>query len=239
MKCPHCNQEHPEGTKFCPQTGKLIQQLLSCPNYKCKNFDKYNLLLDTRFCPECGTPIQSVPSGEDISVHEIVLGQTTLRELRQKGYEIENDEGQYTVDIDDDSFDVKLFCATYREVEEFSKNFIEPSVFNKDFILNTHKTVSLIEFNSFDDCGVFKKIGLSDDCDEDEIIEILEDNGYMQIENFLKDEDDVVPFVRERKDSAGNTIFLTIHSCQNGGIFFANLLNEWKSYKTGKTFYAK
>ena len=236
MKCPHCNQDHPDGTKFCPQTGKQILQLLNCPNSKCKNFGKYNLPLDTHFCPDCGTPIQSIPSGEDISVHEIVLGQTTLRELRQKGYEIENDEGQYTINIDDDSFEVSLFCATYREVEEFGKGFIEPSVLNKDFILNVHKTVSMIEFNSFDDCGVFKKIGLSDDCDEDEIIEILEDNGYIQIENFLKDGDCFIFFVREHKDSAGNTIFLAINCCQNGGIFFANLLNEWKSNKTGEIF---
>lgn len=24
MKCPHCNNEHPEGTKFCPETGKNL-----------------------------------------------------------------------------------------------------------------------------------------------------------------------------------------------------------------------
>lgn len=24
MKCPHCNQEHPEGTKNCPETGKSL-----------------------------------------------------------------------------------------------------------------------------------------------------------------------------------------------------------------------
>ena len=239
MKCPHCNQEHPADTKFCPQTGKQIQQLLCCPNSKCKNFEKYNLPLDTHFCPDCGTPIQGAPSEEDISVNEIVLGQTTLRELRQKGFGIKNDDGMYTIDIDDDSINVLLFYATYREVEEFGKSLVDPSVLNRDFVLNRKKTVSAIGFESFDN-DFLNELGLSDDCDEDEIIEILEERGYLQIENLFKDdnEEDVITFVRERKDTVGNTIFLIIHNYE-GAIFFVNLVNEWKSYKTGEIFYAE
>jgi hypothetical protein len=37
MQCPHCNQEHPEGTQFCPMTGQKI--------------------LIPEVCPECGTPV--------------------------------------------------------------------------------------------------------------------------------------------------------------------------------------
>ncbi|MCJ7435292.1 MAG: zinc-ribbon domain-containing protein, partial [Anaerolineales bacterium] len=37
MQCSHCNQEHPEGTLFCPQTGNKI----TIPNV----------------CPKCGKPI--------------------------------------------------------------------------------------------------------------------------------------------------------------------------------------
>jgi Tol biopolymer transport system component len=36
--CPHCHQEHPEGTLFCPLTGKKI-----------------NL---SEFCPQCGKPVE-------------------------------------------------------------------------------------------------------------------------------------------------------------------------------------
>ncbi len=37
MQCPHCNQKHPEGTQFCPMTGKKI--------------------LIPAVCPECGKPV--------------------------------------------------------------------------------------------------------------------------------------------------------------------------------------
>ena len=54
MKCPHCNQEHPEGTKFCPETGEKMPLLLSCPNSSCRNYNKYTLPLDSNYCPDCG-----------------------------------------------------------------------------------------------------------------------------------------------------------------------------------------
>jgi hypothetical protein len=37
MPCPHCEQDHPEGTLFCPITGKKIPQ--------------------PQFCPACGKPV--------------------------------------------------------------------------------------------------------------------------------------------------------------------------------------
>ena len=39
MKCPHCNQEHLEGTKFCPETGKSLQFYQS--DLVSNNCDKY------------------------------------------------------------------------------------------------------------------------------------------------------------------------------------------------------
>ena len=236
MKCPHCNQYHPDDTRFCPQTGKHIQKFLNCPNPECVNYDKYDLPSDTYFCPDCGTPIQGVPSGDDISINGIVLGQTTLRELRQKGFEIGHDDDVYRIATDDDSVKIFLFYATYREVEKYGSSLLDPSVLNRDFILNKQKRVSVIEFDSFDNV-VFKSLGVSDDCEEEEIIEILEERGYMQIENLF-DEDGVITFVRERKDSAGNTIFLLIRNNEDT-TFYANLVIEWKSYKTGEIFYAE
>ena len=32
MKCPYCNQEHPEDLQFCPMTGQKIRPLGTCPN---------------------------------------------------------------------------------------------------------------------------------------------------------------------------------------------------------------
>ena len=55
MKCPHCNQDHPKGTKFCPETGKKMpSSLLSCFNKECVNYKRYVLPVDSKFCPDCG-----------------------------------------------------------------------------------------------------------------------------------------------------------------------------------------
>ena len=59
MKCPHCNQEHPEGTIFCPKTGmKMPSALLSCPNKGCVNHERYVLPIDSKFCPDCGCKLE-------------------------------------------------------------------------------------------------------------------------------------------------------------------------------------
>lgn len=56
MKCPHCNEEHPQGTKYCPETGKRISVLLnSCPNVSCGNYGKDIIPTHYKFCPDCGT----------------------------------------------------------------------------------------------------------------------------------------------------------------------------------------
>jgi hypothetical protein len=38
MKCIHCNQEHTEGTQFCPKTG--------------------NKIIKTQYCPQCSNPVE-------------------------------------------------------------------------------------------------------------------------------------------------------------------------------------
>lgn len=54
MKCPYCNQEHPDNTKFCPETGMKLESLKACSNPECPDFGKYILPFDSRFCPTCG-----------------------------------------------------------------------------------------------------------------------------------------------------------------------------------------
>ena len=50
MKCPNCNKEVTDDTKFCPECGcKLAKNV--CP--KCGNEIEAN----TKFCPECGEKI--------------------------------------------------------------------------------------------------------------------------------------------------------------------------------------
>lgn len=54
MKCPHCNQEHPDGFQFCPTTGQKISILKACSNINCPDCGKCILPLDSLFCPRCG-----------------------------------------------------------------------------------------------------------------------------------------------------------------------------------------
>ena len=57
MKCPFCNQDHPDGTKFRPETGNKIElSSLTCPS--CGLHDIPN---DSKFCPNCGTKLQGGP----------------------------------------------------------------------------------------------------------------------------------------------------------------------------------
>ncbi len=41
IHCPHCGQNHPEGAKFCPVTGKLLEVEISAPR-----------------CPSCGEAVE-------------------------------------------------------------------------------------------------------------------------------------------------------------------------------------
>lgn len=56
MKCPHCGQEHPDNTKFCPETGKKMEsQSWVCSNPDCDLREP--LPMSAKFCPNCGKPL--------------------------------------------------------------------------------------------------------------------------------------------------------------------------------------
>lgn len=60
MKCPYCGQEHPDNTKFCPETGnKLKPQSWVCSNPDCDYREP--LPISAKFCPNCGyeRPVQN------------------------------------------------------------------------------------------------------------------------------------------------------------------------------------
>lgn len=65
MKCPFCNQEHPDGYQFCPNTGKKIElQFQACINERCESYGKFVLPLDAKFCPQCGS-LLNIPSRKE------------------------------------------------------------------------------------------------------------------------------------------------------------------------------
>lgn len=68
MKCPHCNAEHPIGTKFCPETGRLIISSQTC------SFCGATIPNDSRFCPECGKMLVSSMSSQVFDSRAVDLG---------------------------------------------------------------------------------------------------------------------------------------------------------------------
>ena len=63
MKCPHCNQEHPDDYQFCPKTGKKIELLKACTkNPSCPDHGKYIWPSDSQYCPRCGSELDAPSS---------------------------------------------------------------------------------------------------------------------------------------------------------------------------------
>lgn len=69
MKCPHCNQNHPDGMKYCPETGKLISSNSICSNCGA------SIPNDSVYCPDCGKPvsIRHSPGGNDYRIVDLGL----------------------------------------------------------------------------------------------------------------------------------------------------------------------
>ena len=71
MKCPHCNQEHPDGFQFCPATGRKLDQLKACTlNPQCPDHGKHILPLDSLFCPTCGWKLEDNTHDKDLEDEE-------------------------------------------------------------------------------------------------------------------------------------------------------------------------
>jgi double zinc ribbon protein len=51
MRCPHCGQEHPDSTIFCPTTGRKLIATRYCSNCGAEIQESW------RVCPKCGTPV--------------------------------------------------------------------------------------------------------------------------------------------------------------------------------------
>jgi hypothetical protein len=61
MKCqnPNCQQEIPDGSKFCSFCGTKQSAGISCPNPQCR---ATGLRPDAVFCPYCGTKLAATVS---------------------------------------------------------------------------------------------------------------------------------------------------------------------------------
>lgn len=102
MKCPHCNQDHPEGTKFCPETG--LKMVLCCRNHECENYGEHVIPLNYKFCPECGSPLFCPHCGKNTCDCDIAEKPETGSEPLQSSYSLCKDNALIIVyDEDDDN----------------------------------------------------------------------------------------------------------------------------------------
>ena len=242
MKCPHCNQEHPEGTRYCPMTGnEILPQLQSCPKSTCANYGKLVIPANYLYCPLCGSALRGSSSpqpstGSDIAYNGVILGQTTLQDLRNRSVEVRYEQGGYFALLNEEH---EIFASIFRlkpdELNKFIKRYKKP---NKDFFLNREKIVNMMMFMSLNHCPILNDIYINANSDKDEIVNILEENGWMRIESQFKDDDEEnnYSFVRTLPDSVGNRIFLTVAEEGVGACFSANCMKEWKSYDTGEVY---
>jgi len=98
MKCPHCDQEHPDDFKVCPYTAKPIEpQFQYCKNEDC---DFRNTLpLSAKFCPNCGCNLDIDAKGTKRQDHSDSESHVIIAYTRIEDWEDEVDENRKMVDI--------------------------------------------------------------------------------------------------------------------------------------------
>jgi len=97
MKCPNCQHENPENSKFCLKCGEKIE--LRCP--QCGN----SLPIDALFCNKCGhnLTVPSDPTPKDLSFDEKIdkiqryLPKGLTEKILSQRNKIEGERKQVTV----------------------------------------------------------------------------------------------------------------------------------------------
>lgn len=254
MECPHCNQEHPEGTKFCPETGQKMAIIVGCTNKDCPNYGKSDIPSHYKFCPECGTklsseetgkgrytfnPRKSISSVEDfrhgnIIIDGVMLGRTSVNELKQfkqhwkykDKYELM--DGNVMADVAEMTSEEYDDLLNGSDLDEYD---------NQQMILLRNKVIQFT-LSNWKDISFFKEIGLdkyypwSGETDKNKGIEgLLEDNGYIRIEHpFPANEvEDEMCFINPTSNDDG---FLIVIDCipKTSWEIAVYPFREWEKY---------
>jgi len=59
MQCPHCGQVHPDEARFCPSTGRTMDEVITCP--RCGQIHPAG----AKFCPVTGENLVSSPNPDE------------------------------------------------------------------------------------------------------------------------------------------------------------------------------
>ncbi len=220
MKCPHCNKEHLDNPKFCPETGKKMPILIiGCPNKECSKYGSIDNPAHHKFCPECGAklvieelqydgtytfnPHKIISTLEDfqhgnIIVDGIILGRSPASELKR-----------FKKDWYNKTHPNYLLLEGYVHAEgKLSKEAIEEVLGYSDQIdsqlfLSLNDRVSNMYFYEWENVPFLKDMGLAehyswlgDEDEKNEIVQLFEKNGYVRIEPPVPNEG-----VEEENDS--------------------------------------
>ena len=235
MKCPHCNQDHPDGTVFCPLTGNRIQ-MQSCQNPQCINYGKFNLPLDSKFCPDCGTPIEKRWSNiedfrqGDIIIDCISLGITNLVETIKSGkYSIYDEDGKVSFMRISDGILSLTVHTPFEEIGNFVAGFADSDAFNTDFIFNSLKVFTWLNVDL--DSPFFEEVGLHISNNFNNNVRLLQQNGYTRIKNILKADQNkskAASFVCKTINSHGSYTFIVLYD--DFMYIYDDVLTNWLPY---------
>lgn len=261
MKCPHCNQEHPEGTKFCSETGKPMLQLCRCPNPQCVNYMKSDLSEAFKYCPECGMkllgegtkpvdeykfdPRKGLSSLEDfqhgnIIVDGIILGRSPISELKRFKKDWYNKEYTSYRLLEGNAHVSGELLDDVDKVIGYSEQI------DSQLVLSLKDKVSNIYFYNWEKVPFLKEMGLSehyvwlgDENEKSEIVKLFEQNGYVRIEppvpnDGVDDDTDSkgLLFISAKPNGYGH--YILIDCSPNCPLDInVNILSEWTTYYDG------
>ena len=257
MKCPHCNQEHPDDYQFCPKTGKKIELLKACTkNPSCPDHGKYIWPPDTQFCPRCGAkleekqkpkdeyvfnPRKKMSSVEDfrhgnIVIDSIILGRTSASELEK--FKDEYSDDSYC-ELLDESVHVYggLSLEQMKRILEINKQ--------SDSQLISAMRDRVYDFSVYE-CNkiqFLKEIGFNEHDDDDNIVKLFESNGYVRIEPPVISEEwkeklskgldiEGLYFISLEPNAYGNHVLIS-RELFGPLTIRVNWLREWTTYYDG------
>lgn len=249
MKCPHCNQEHPDSTKYCPCTGeKIVMELnIICHNENCSNYQKRVISVNAKFCPECGRPtgigyrdlpysdarwstLEEFEKGDIIADH-IMLGGAYPYEYLFGEAQTQKEGSTLLIPISGKSFALMPIDVAYEDGITEKIDIID--TINDDFLSLSEMAVEWMLLD-LDENPLFREIGLTSSNEIANNINVLESLGYLRIKNFMKPSPNhtfVASFVSNKRNSTGGYTFIVLF--EEYMYVFNDVVTEWTSYQEG------